>query len=73
MNRAVNNDDRRSALAFICKEKSGFVNELIEKIGERIFKEFLSIGFIICGYTPKYKTWRISKLGENYCSELSQI
>lgn len=63
-------DRRIEALSFINKERSGLVIELIEKISEKIFKEFLSVGFIICGYTPKAETWRISKLGEEYYSEL---
>ena len=70
MTNIVNNADRTDALAVINFEKKGLVKELIAKIGERIFNEFLSIGFIICGYNAESKTWRISQLGEDYYAEL---
>ena len=70
MKNIVNNADRTDALAVINFEKRGLVKELIAKIGERIFNEFLSIGFIICGYNAESKTWRLSQLGEDYYAEL---
>ena len=70
MGNVVNNTDRTNALAVINVEKRGLVKELIAKIGECIFNEFLSVGFIICGYNAESKTWRISQLGEDYYAEL---
>lgn len=58
------------ALAYINDEKKGYISKLIERIGQKCVEEFVSVGFIICGYTRTAKTWRISKFGKEFYSEV---
>ncbi len=44
----------------------GYIKDLRDKIGDSLISEFISVGFIICGYTRSDKTWRISELGRGY-------
>lgn len=60
----------KAALQNIYRSGWGYFNELQENIDEEILSEFLSVGFIICGYTRTRKTWRISSLGRNYVEDL---
>lgn len=61
--------DYNSALKFIYRKKSGTFRELNNKVDQNRIKEFISVGFIICGFTPSTKTWKISTLGKEYCKD----
>lgn len=63
-------ENRKSALRAIYEDGRGYINDLQEKIGRELLSEFISVGFIICGYTRTSKTWRISKLGQSYVRDL---
>lgn len=67
------NTQQRNALISIYNDGRGYVNDLRKKIGDSLTAEFISVGFIICGYTRSDKTWRISKLGQSYVKELQLI
>ncbi len=60
-------EKRKSALKTIYQEGWGYIKDLQENIGKDLLSEFISVGFIICGYTRTSKTWRISKLGQTMC------
>jgi len=61
--------DYNSALKFIYRKKSGTFTELKKEVDQNRIDEFISVGFIICGYTPSTKTWKISSLGKQYCKD----
>ncbi|MBD5315880.1 MAG: hypothetical protein HDS08_06985 [Bacteroides sp.] len=63
-------ENRKSALKAIYKDGWGYIKDLQEKIGNDLLSEFISVGFIICGYTRTSKTWRISNLGKSYVRDL---
>lgn len=67
------NEQQTKALISIYKEGQGYIKDLRRKIGDTIMSEFISVGFIICGYTRSDKTWRISELGQGYVRELQLI
>ncbi len=58
-----------SALRFIYGEKRGKIKDLQEKISKETVDKFISVGFIICGYTTTAKTWKLSSLGKLYCED----
>lgn len=62
---------RESALKRIYNDGWGYVNDLRTKIGNELLSEFVSVGFIICGYTRTSKTWRISNLGKSYVQDMN--
>jgi hypothetical protein len=62
---------RTSALTTIYRSDKGYIKDLQQSIGDELLAEFISVGFIICGYTRKSKTWRISKLGKDYVEDLN--
>lgn len=64
------NEERKTALRNIYKSGWGYFNDLQNSIGKEILSEFVSVGFIICGYTREKKTWRISNLGRSYVQDL---
>ena len=49
------------------------MKELRTLLDEELMKEFISVGFIICGYTRTSKTWRISDLCRSYVEELQLV
>lgn len=57
------------ALKFIYGEKRGTIGDLQKKISKETVDKFISVGFIICGYTPTAKTWKLSSLGKLYCED----
>lgn len=61
--------DYNSALKFIYRKKSGTITELNNEVDQNRIEEFISVGFIICGFTPSTKTWKISSLGKQYCKD----
>ena len=61
--------DLKKALEIVYKEERGTINDLKESITTEMVKKLISVGFIICGYTHKAKTWRISLLGKEYCED----
>ncbi len=67
------NEQQKKALISIYKDGRGYVKDLRKKIGDSLTTEFISVGFIICGYTRSDKTWRISDLGRGYVRELQLI
>jgi hypothetical protein len=67
------NNERKNALIKIYQGKKGSIKSLEEYIGKDLTREFISVGFIICGYTRTAKTWRLSKLGQNYVQEMNLV
>lgn len=65
------NEKRISALKSIYTSGWGYIKDLRTNIGEELLSEFISVGFIICGYTRTKKTWRISNLGRSYVRDLN--
>lgn len=65
------NDKRTSALKNIYTSGWGYIKDLRTNIGEELLSEFISVGFIICGYTRTQKTWRISNLGRSYVRDMN--
>lgn len=64
---------RISALKSIYDSGWGYINDLRKNIGEDLLSEFISVGFIICGYTRTKKTWRISNLGRSYVRDMNLV
>ena len=58
--------DRVDALSYVVTQQYGYVKDLLDKIQKTIVDEFVSIGFIIMGYTPEDKTWRVSSFAKTY-------
>lgn len=58
--------DRINALSYIVNKKYGFVHELLEQVKESIVREFVSLGFVIMGYTTNDKTWRVSDFAVSF-------
>ena len=58
--------DFKNALETIYNKKRGTIKELTESITSEMVDKFISVGFIICGYTPTDKTWKISTLGKDF-------
>lgn len=65
-------ENYRFALETISKEGAGYVQELKKTITPEMVEKFISIGFVICGYTREAKTWRISKLGKEYIKDFCE-
>ncbi len=61
---------RMGALRIINSLGCGYMTTLKSRVEESLIEEFISVGFIVCGYTRANKTWRISELGKNFYSEL---
>lgn len=62
---------RLGALRYIVDTQYGYVGELITNIGKAFADEFVSLGFVIMGYTMDDKTWRVSELAKRYYSFVS--
>lgn len=62
-----------SALKSIYNSGRGYIKDLRDTIGNELLSEFISVGFIICGYTRTSKTWRISELGRSYVRDLDLV
>lgn len=58
--------ERITALSYIVTEKFGYVRDLIVKVRQSIIDEFVSMGFVIMGYTPEDKTWRVSDFAVDF-------
>ena len=58
--------ERVDALSYVVSKKYGYVKDLLNQIQRTIVDEFVSLGFIIMGYTPEDKTWRVSSFAESY-------
>lgn len=65
------NEKEKTALRSIYNSGRGYIKDLRENIGNDLLSEFISVGFIICGYTRTSKTWRISELGRSYVRDLN--
>ena len=66
-------EKQKNALISIYMDGRGYIKDLRDKIGDSLISEFISVVFIICGYTRSDKTWRISELGRGYVRELQLI
>lgn len=66
-------DKRASALKNIYNSGWWYIKDLRTNIGEDLLSEFISVGFIICGYTRTKKTWRISNLGRSYVRDMNLV
>jgi len=60
-------------LGYVCKSNNGYINELIEKIGDKCVHQFESIGFITRGCTIKSGTWSKTKLADRYYKDVFGI
>ena len=58
--------ERISALSYVVSKRYGYVHELVETIKQNIVDEFVSLGFVIMGYTIEDKTWRASDFAVSY-------
>ena len=58
--------ERIAALSYIVTERFGYVRDLIAKVKQSIVEEFVSMGFVIMGYTPEDKTWRVSDFAVSF-------
>lgn len=67
------NEQQTDALISIYKTKKGYIKDLRNTIGDSLLSEFISVGFIICGYSRTDKTWRLSDLGRGYVEELQLV
>lgn len=59
-------NERVEALRYIISTKYGYVRELLKNIAHSIVEEFVSLGFIIMGYTSDDKTWKVSSFAEDF-------
>ena len=59
--------NRLNALRYVVKTKNGYVSDLNASIGNFV-DEFVSLGFVIMGYTWTKKTWRASESAKRYYS-----
>lgn len=66
----MNDDGRLKALKYIYNEGSGYMSELMDKVGRDYANELVAVGFVICGYNPKAKTWRISEMAREFYLEI---
>jgi hypothetical protein len=64
------NEKEIAALKRIYNSGRGYLEELRDSIGNDLLSEFISVGFIVCGYSRTSRTWRISNLGRCYVREL---
>lgn len=60
----------KDALACICKEKCGFFEDLEKNVDHKYISAFESVGFITRGYCMKSKTWKKTKLADQYFREI---
>lgn len=58
--------ERIAALSYVVGEKYGYVRDLVAKVKQNIVDEFVSLGFVIMGYTPEDKTWRVSDFAVSF-------
>lgn len=66
----MNNLNLQKHLGYVCKNKKGYANDLIEIIGLERVNQFETVGFITKGHTLKYGTWRKTKLADRYYKDL---
>jgi len=66
----MNDDGRLNALKYIYNEGNGYMSELMEQVGENYAEELIAVGFVICGYNPQVKTWRISEMAKEFYQEI---
>lgn len=64
----ITNGDRHKGLHYIFHERSGLIKHFKRDIGEQLFNEFSQMFFIVSGMT----TWKLTRGGEQYCSEYFQ-
>ncbi len=64
------NEKKKSALVSIYRSGRGYMKDLCKTIDPKFIDEFITAGFIICGFTRTDKTWRISSLGKGYVEDL---
>ena len=62
--------DLKRNLGYVCKTKSGYVNELIKAVGKKEVLQFESVGFITKGHTLKSETWKKTKLADRYYRDM---
>lgn len=66
----MNDDGRLKALKYIYCEGSGYMNELMDNVGIDYANELVAVGFVICGFNPQAKTWRISEMAKEFYQEI---
>jgi hypothetical protein len=60
---------QEEALRYVCKEKWGYIDDLIKKIGSEMFERLSSVGCIECGLSPREEvkfcgTWKKTKIAD---------
>lgn len=63
-------EDIKIKLEYVCKNKKGYVNDLIQNVGDQYVSQFESIGFITKGHTLKFGTWKKTRLADRYYKDL---
>lgn len=58
--------ERVIALSYVVNKSYGYVRELLANVRESIVQEFVSLGFVIMGYTSDEQTWRASTSASDF-------
>ena len=67
--------NRKDLIKYAAEKSAGFMKDLKaqDTFNGKIIDEFMSIGFINVGFTPKEKTWSATELLKNYAKEMGLI
>ena len=66
---------RKSLIKYAAEKGAGFMRDLKaqDTFNGKIVDEFMSMGFINIGFTPKEKTWSATELLKNFAKEMDLI
>lgn len=62
----LTNEHRMAGLSYIHNERSGLIKNFKKDFGESLFNDFSQRMFIIYGNN----VWKLTRNGEEYCSEI---
>ena len=67
--------NRKDLIKYAAEKGAGFMKDLKaqDTFNGKIIDEFMSMGFINVGFTPKEKTWSATELLKNYAKEMGLI
>ena len=67
--------NRKDLITYAAEKGAGFMKDLKaqDTFNGKIIDEFMSMGFINVGFTPKEKTWSATELLKNYAKEMGLI
>lgn len=66
----IGSGERETALRYIYAKKKGYMWEFKRIVSSEQVEELKRVGFISTGFSPSLSTWRITSLGEQFCSEI---